>query len=262
MLMDAPRQGTAPLAPCLVRLSPAVREPARIVVCVPWSGAGPRVFEHWASAMPADVELLAVILPGRDGRQDEPLTPRLEVLAAEISTALDAYRGTRPMAIFGHSLGALLGYQIAVELQQRGVGVDALVASGSRSPVVPPAVELHRLGDDVLLQRLSELGGLAEGPGKGAVWRQRVMDRTRADLVACEAFLRREAPLLWCDVTTWAGSGDWYAPHSQVRQWASVSARRVRHRTFDGDHFFVRALGAKVLLAELGWSTRPQRDAA
>lgn len=238
----------------LVRFLPHRPEQTRTLVCFPWSGAGPRWFGRWAADMPSDIELLAVVLPGRNGRRAESLEHRFDVLARQISGALATYRMTRRMAFLGHSLGALLGYQVAVNLHQQGIVVDALVASGSRAPAIPPAVELHKLDDIRLCERLRQLGGLPAGQHHGEDWRQRFLDRTRADLTACETFRPRDPALVSCEVTTWAGTTDWYAPAADVRQWAAISSQPVRHRIFDGGHFFLKTLDAEIVLRELGWT--------
>lgn len=246
----------------LVRFLPCHPDQTRTLVCFPWSGAGPQWFGGWAADMPRDVELLAVLLPGRNGRRAEGLERRLDVLAQQISTALATYRVTRHIALLGHSLGALLGYQVAVNLQQQGIEVQALVASGSRAPLVPPVVELHKLDDAQLLERLQQLGGLAAGQHHGTAWRQQFLNRTRADLIACETFRPRDPIAVSCDITTWAGATDWYAPVTAVQQWSAVASRPVRHRTFDGDHFFLKRLGAEAVLRDLGWTAPHRRGAA
>ncbi|RAS59438.1 surfactin synthase thioesterase subunit [Lentzea atacamensis] len=243
-----------------MRFLPRRPDQTRTLVCFPWSGAGPSWFGRWAADMP-HVELLAVVLPGRGGRRAEGLEHRFEVIARQITAALTTYRVTQPIAFLGHSLGALLAYQVALNLQRQGIVVDALVASGSRAPAVPPVVELHKLDDTRLFEQLQHLGGLVDGQHHGEDWRQRFLDRTRADLTACETFSPRDAAPLSCHVTTWAGTTDWYAPPAAVRQWAAVSARPVQHQMFDGDHFFIRNLNAEVLLNTLGW-TAPHQDAA
>lgn len=237
-----------------MRFLPRRPDQTRTLVCFPWSGAGPQWFGGWAADMPPDVELLAVLLPGRNGRRAEGLERRLDVLAQQISSALATYRVTRHIA--------LLGYQVAVNLQQQGVEVQALVASGGRAPLVPPVAELHKLDDTQLIERLRQLGGLAAVQHHDSAWRQRFLDRTRADLTACETFRPHDPVSVSCDVTTWAGTTDWYAPSAELRHWAAVASRPVRHRTFDGDHFFLKGLGAEIVLRDLGWTAPRRRDAA
>jgi surfactin synthase thioesterase subunit len=245
----------------LVRFLPHREPPTRTLVCFPWSGAGSAWFGAWAAEMPPDVELLAVALPGRGSRGAEGVERWFDVLARHVTAAIATYRRTRHLALVGHSFGALLGYQVAVNLQQQDIAVDTLVASGSRAPTVRPVVELHKLDDTRLIEQLRHLGGLPADHAEDA-WRQRFLDRTRADLAACETFQPPDPPRLSCDVTTWVGTTDWYAPATPVQEWAAVVARPVRHRTFPGDHFFLKNLGADVVLHELGWTPSRRRDTA
>src|SRR6187397_2335302 len=105
--------------------------------CLPHAGAGASVFARWSRALPPAIKVRALQLPGRESRLREPpasgMSPLVGELADTIAPVLD-----RPFAIFGHSMGALIGFELARELRRRGrPGPRHLLMSGLRAPDRP-----------------------------------------------------------------------------------------------------------------------------
>jgi medium-chain acyl-[acyl-carrier-protein] hydrolase len=239
--------------PCLVRLSPRPNARHRLY-CFGWSGAGPAVYERWSRQLPHEVELVAVQLPGRAARRNERLQPRLETMSREIAEAISRERAPSA-ALFGHSLGALLAYDVALRLRSSDVGVEALIASASRGPTCEPLRRLHRLDDATLVSELVALGGIPAIRTHDRQFARSVLPVVRSDLTAYETYAAPRARWLDCPVVTWSGEQDWYAPATSVRRWAEVSATSAEptRRTFPGGHFYIRSAAVSHLLADLRW---------
>ncbi|MFI6100817.1 thioesterase II family protein [Lentzea sp. NPDC051213] len=228
------------------------------LICVPWSGAGPGVFNRWAREMPGEVELLAVVLPrstawrGEDG--EFTVDKIAERLAYDLTTR---YGEVEWLGVFGHSLGALIAYDLAARLQGQQVRLDGVIVSGSRAAHCDPPVQLHELDDEGLADALIELGGLAMDRRYDTIFLDRVLPRVRADLIACERYrpaatLPRLGPAV--RLTAWAANSDWYAPPAAVAPWSELAHHgHATARTWAGDHFFVRDFSADMVLAALGW---------
>src|SRR5688500_4817828 len=100
------------------------------VVAFPWCGAGASVYRKLAPHLPDHVELLAVQLPGREDRYDERRLVRMqdvvEEVIGDVINLLD-----RPVVLFGHSMGALVAYEVARALRERvGCEPASLIVSG------------------------------------------------------------------------------------------------------------------------------------
>ncbi|GLZ28176.1 thioesterase [Lentzea sp. NBRC 105346] len=244
---------------CLVRPRPQPGAAHRLY-CFPWSGAGPAVFDRWAEQLPPTVELVAVQLPGRAGRRHEVLEVELGRMARAVAEAMRE-EPAGSCAFYGHSLGALLAFEVLLRLQHNDTGIEALIASGSRAPVCPPPRPLHEFHDTDLVRRLIAMGGISPQRLRDREFTRRVLPVIKADLTACETYTAPRGAAITCPVITWSGAEDWYAPQSTMRQWADVTARpeAVTHRSFPGGHFFVHAVPADLALAELGWP-RTQTD--
>src|SRR4051812_17652626 len=115
------------------RFRPVDRPRARLV-CLPHAGGGASAYRTWPDRLPADVELLAGRYPGRQGRPLEGCGERMDALADQIPPALRPSLA-EPVALFGHSMGASVAYEVAVRLeQQHGCRLAALLLSGQTPP--------------------------------------------------------------------------------------------------------------------------------
>src|SRR5690606_30530844 len=135
---------------------PAPRDGARLrLFCFPSAGGGASQYRLWAQSLPMDVELCPVLLPGREARMREAparrLAPLAEALADGLSPLFDI-----PFAFFGHSMGALLAFELARQLRRRGGPQPAhLFVSGRRAPQLPdPDGTLHTLGDAAFVREV------------------------------------------------------------------------------------------------------------
>jgi medium-chain acyl-[acyl-carrier-protein] hydrolase len=218
--------------------------------CVPYAGSGPSAFRTWPAALPASVEVRPVQLPGREGRFREPAHTRLVALAAALAEGLlDDL--DRPFAFFGHSMGALVAFEVARQLRRRGAPAPAgLVVSGRPAPQLGPrAAPLHALPDDKFVAALAARGGLPEAVRQDPELLAVVLPALRADLVACETYAYMAEPPLDCPVTAYGGLQDPQAGWSDLQAWAQQTTARFGLRMFPGGHFFLHGAQPQVLAA-------------
>jgi surfactin synthase thioesterase subunit len=229
--------------------------------CFPWSGASASAYRALATTLPDHVEVVAIQLPGRGSRAAEPPVEDLEDGAHAVTRSLErelrAYGGR--FAVFGHSYGALLGYEVVRRLADYRWFAELLVLSASRSPASPPPIDLHRLADADLTRELGLLGGMSQKRLADTDFLARFLPLVRADLTACERYRAPNRPSVLSPVSVWAGEGDWYATPAQAARWGLCAAGEFRTRTFPGGHFFVHDTEriAAALLADLDWA-RPE----
>jgi surfactin synthase thioesterase subunit len=234
--------------------------------CFPWSGATSSAYRTLASQAPAEIEVVGVELPGRASRSDEPASERLEPLGREIARALRVELLGSPgqFALFGHSFGALLAYEVARRLEDGGIHPRLVVLSGSRAPSVAPPIVLHRLTDEQLMDRVRLMGGTSEERLHDPGFLAQVLPLIRADLTACETYHPARRRRLTTAVSAWAGSADWYAPPERVARWRQFAGGAFRKRLFVGGHFFTRDHEAVMatLLGALRWARARSAAAA
>jgi len=223
--------------------------------CFPNAGTGASIFRTWSRGLPADVEVCPVQLPGRGTRLIETpftqLTPLVQALAQALVPLLD-----KPFAFFGHSLGALVGFELARQLRrQSGVRPVRLFISADRAPQIPHQDRpIHELPEGELLVELRRLNGI---PGKvleDVELMQIMLPVLRADLAVYETYVYSTEPPLNCPISTFGGLQDHRVSRGDLEAWRDQTSVSFSLRMFPGDHFFwhtTQPLLLQVLSQEL-----------
>ncbi|HET6229653.1 MAG TPA: thioesterase domain-containing protein [Longimicrobiaceae bacterium] len=210
------------------------------LLCIPHAGGGASAFRGWGDAMPPQVEVCPVQQPGREQRMGEPPIDRVEPLVRQLADAVLAGPDL-PFAVFGHSNGALIGFELARELRRRGEhGPVQLFASGRRAPDVQstrPVV--YDKPDDEFIAELRELGGTPQEVLEHPELMRILLPLLRADVALNETYVYRDEPPLECPITAYGGLADLKATREETDAWRRHTAAVFTARYFPGDHFFV-----------------------
>jgi surfactin synthase thioesterase subunit len=209
------------------------------LVCLPHAGGSASFYFPMAKAVPAAVDVLGVQYPGRQDRRSEPAVTDLHDLADQVTAALLPWTD-RPLALFGHSMGSTLGYEVATRLQERhGVILTQLFASGRRAPSRTVHDTVHLRDDDGLIAELKRLSGTdSQVLGDEELLRM-VLPAIRADYQAAETYTYRPSPPLRCPVTALTGDADPKVTIEQARAWAEHTEAGFDLHIFPGGHFYL-----------------------
>ena len=233
-------------------LSDVVPRPdARLrLFCLPYAGGGAREFRSWSDALGDDIEVCPVQFPGRENRLAEDAFAELPPL---LDALIDAFGGcwSRPFAVFGHSMGALVAFELARELRRRAGPAPAhLFLSGRCAPRYrDPTQTVHALPEAEFINRLRELNGTPQEILTNVEMRQVYFPTLRADFALCERYRYREEPPLECPITVFGGSRDDERPPEMMEEWRKETSGAFALRMFPGDHFFIRTARQPVLAA-------------
>lgn len=247
-------------------MSPTRPPPGRPgLLCFAHAGAGPSVFRAWAELFEPEVDVVAVALPGKEGRFREPAPAGLEALVEDLSQALSPRLEGR-FALFGHSMGALVAYELARRLRRAGrAQPERLFVSAFRAPHVPdlrPA--LHALPDALLLAEMRRLDGTpAEVLGQPELMRA-LIPGLRADLALCERYRHRPEPPLAVPITCLGGLTDRRVSRFELYAWRLHTRADFRLRYLPGGHFFpyqAPSLVRRAVYADLGIGSGPGEGA-
>jgi surfactin synthase thioesterase subunit len=208
--------------------------------CFPYSGAGASLYYSWASVLPGNLELMAVQYPGRESRLSEEPLHQLEPLVAGITTAMQAYLD-RPFAFFGHSLGALIAFEVARRLNnQNGAKLVHLFVSSCFAPQIPdPAEPLYDLPEEQFKQKLGGLNGMPGEVLQNKELMGLLLPILRADFEVCEMYVYDDAEPLHCAITALGGLKDATVPRSALEGWGAQTSGSFTVRMFPGDHFYL-----------------------
>jgi len=216
---------------------------ARIrLLCFPYAGAGIAIFRAWPDGLPADVEVCPVQLPGRGTRLMEPpftrLSPLIHALAQALSPLLD-----KPFAFFGHSLGALLSFELARQLRrQYGVQPARLFISADRAPQIANRDPLtHSLPEGEFLLELRRLKGTPRELLEDQEVMQIMLPILRADFAVYETYGYATEPALNCPISAFGGLQDQRVSRGDLEAWRDQTSDSFSLRMFPGDHFFLHS---------------------
>lgn len=220
------------------------------LVCFPYAGGSASAFRDWSESLPSSIEVIAVQLPGRSDRLEETLfsnmKPLIEVLAQVLGTILDL-----PVAFWGHSLGAILGFEVAYRLfHEIGWQPAHLFLSGHVAPQIPRSNRpLHLLPDEQFWAALIKMNGIPVEVLLRPELRQVFLPILRADICMSETYLYLPKPALTFPISVFGGAQDKSCSHMALAAWRAHTRGRFMLRILPGDHFFINASRPAVLEA-------------
>ena len=219
---------------------PVERESVRLF-CIPYAGGSASIYDEWARTAPDWLQICPIELPGRGWLRREPLFESLNELAKAITSAIYPYTNT-PYAIFGHSMGALLAYEIASSLESVGRHLlQKLFVSGSRAPFLPrKRPPVSHLSDVEFLDLIRQMRGTPEEVLTHLEFMDILLPILRSDFVNCDQYRFTLRPSLHVPITTLNGEQDNDIPENDVQLWSRLTIGRFQSFTFPGGHFFIK----------------------
>lgn len=231
-------------------IRPCLRPRAALrLICIPHAGGNAWVFREWAALLPEWVELWAVQLPGHGHRLRERPIRDFPTLLEQLGVALaPVLEGA--FALLGHSMGALLAWELARRCQRAGQEPRALIVSGRNAPQLADAPErLADLDDREIIDRLRRLNCTPEAVLQSAELMELSLPVVRADFAVIESHVYQPGEPLNCRLTALGGLRDPQTDLLGLEAWGELGTGRFTLRQFPGDHFFIATHAAMVVRA-------------
>ena len=222
-------------------------DPAVRLFCFPYAGAGASVYRDWRLPR-TDAEVWAVQPPGRENRTGEPpirrIEPLLEGYAAGLGHLLD-----RPFAFFGHSLGALVAFELTRLMRRRGGPRPAYLFLSARRAPGRPAKRgpVSGLAQEEFLARLSAMAGSSQSVVRDRELLIALAPLMRADFEVCETYRYRPERPIDVPVRCYAADDDSEVDPDDVAAWRDYTTGRCDLRLFTGGHLFLRDHGRQLM---------------
>ena len=229
---------------------PIPRQPsvARLF-CFPHAGVGASVFRQWPAGLPVELEICAVQLPGRANRLREPAVASIPALVDALVHAMTPHLDI-PFAFFGHSMGAVLAFEVAQQLASRGPQHPShLIVSGRRPPHVPDlASPLHGLPDREFVSEINRrYGGIPPEILENQDVLTLLLPCLRADITALETHRPTRGSPLPCPISAFGGADDPLTPRAHLESWGGETTGWFEVCVFAGGHFYLEPQRAAVL---------------
>ncbi|MET7419837.1 alpha/beta fold hydrolase [Dactylosporangium sp. NPDC005555] len=213
--------------------------PALRVFCLPHAGGAASAFRQWTAGVPDGVEVCAVQLPGRETRFGEPFADGIAELAGPLGRALLPLLDV-PFALVGNSMGALVAYEVARQLEQRFLLTPVrLVAAAAHPPgAAPSRPDLAGLDDDAFVAMLQgRYGGIPQEILDQPQYLSAYLPVLRADLAMIDAYRPSARTPLRCPVTALVGEDDHSLTLAQADGWRASTGAAFDSQALPGGHF-------------------------
>ena len=219
---------------------PRPHAPLRLF-CFPYAGGGASVYRLWPRGLPADLEVVGVQPPGRESRWRETALRDADAMADEALHAIEA-RLDRPFAFFGHSMGAIVAYEVAHRLDAAGGPAPRhLIVSGRPAPSVPEVhPPIHDLPREEFIEQIRRYSGTPEEVLQNDELMSLLEPLLRADFAVSESYehdpgrAKLDVPL-----TAIGGTDDPDVPVDALEPWSEETSGPFRKHVIEGGHFFV-----------------------
>lgn len=218
--------------------------------CFPYSGAGASIYYPWVEVLPPAIEICPVQLPGRGSRISEKPYTSLDDLIPEMERSLKPYFD-KPFAFFGHSMGALIGFELSGLIQENGDDMPVILfVSGHNAPHLPDKTEpIHDLPEHEFVAQIKSMNGTPDELLEDPELRDLLLPILRADFSVCETYTYRDKTPLDCSICACGGLGDPYVDRDGLKAWSNHTGKEFSLRLFPGNHFYLNDVRIYLLQA-------------
>jgi medium-chain acyl-[acyl-carrier-protein] hydrolase len=216
--------------------------------CVPYAGGSPLIFGSWPSALPENIEVCSIQLPGRGMRLSEPSFTKLEPLIESLTPALRPFLN-KPFALFGHSMGGLICFELARALRlEFGVEPVGLFLAGRQAPPIGDSTAArYDLPGPEFIDQLRNLNGTPPEILEQPELMRLLVPLLRADFELCQTYVYKPGPPLDCPISVFGGSEDGEVSYEELESWRPYTTGAFALRMLPGDHFFIRTSQSQLL---------------
>lgn len=209
--------------------------------CFHYGGGGASMYKDWAKDLVGGSDLVAIQLPGRENRFDEPLLNNVLEIANQLFLNFSSYCN-EPYIFFGHSIGALISFEFTRLLRQKGMSQPKhLVVSGSKAPHVPYSrLPIHNLPDVELIDKLRQYNGTPNYILEDAELMAIFLPIIRADFCISETYRYNDTEPLTVPITALGGLSDNTLDIQDLLRWQEQTNSIFHYGLLPGDHFFIK----------------------
>jgi medium-chain acyl-[acyl-carrier-protein] hydrolase len=216
--------------------------------CFPYAGGGASIYHAWSRSLPASIDVCAVQFPGRENRIEEPLFTSLPSLVGVLADELVPFFD-RPFAFFGHSMGALISFELARQLRRgRQPEPVQLFISAYGAPHIPRSREmLHSLPTAEFLRSVFRMGGTPSAVLMNKELVNLLLPILRADFTLIETYHYTAEEPLTCPITVFGGNEDTLVSMSALQEWREQTRGAFTLHMLPGSHFFLQSSQQQLL---------------
>ncbi len=222
-----------------IKIFQPISQPTLRLFCFHPSAAGASLFRLWGKYLPSNIEVCAIQLPGRETRIKEPLITEWDYLLPTLTQALLPLIEEYPFAFFGHSLGALISFEVVRKLRSEKLPIPKyMFVSGRRAPQIPIDKPLYQASNPTLVSTLREYGGTPEAVLQNQDLMELFLPILRADFTINEKYMYFPEAPLESPIVAFRGTNDVAVSLQQLSGWEQHTISNFALHEFPGGHMF------------------------
>lgn len=217
------------------------------LICFPYAGGSKFSYNKFIEVAPGNLTLIPIELPGRGARFDERLIYNANELVDKLFNQIKSYLYD-PYAIYGHSMGSLIGYLITRRIIKENLPQPLhLFFSGAKAPYMlqyEPAA--HLFEKEELIASLHKMGGIPERILNNDNLMRILEPIVRADFQVINTYEYKSAGAMDIPISVIVGSDEGIS-YQQAQLWQRETTLKINVNEFQGDHFFIFHHAAEIM---------------
>jgi surfactin synthase thioesterase subunit len=211
--------------------------------CFHHAGGGASAYSGWRKALGPEISVFPVQLPGREGRVTEPAFTDIDSLVADLDEQLDPFLAEPlPFAFYGHSMGALVAYNLVRRRSALGRSLPGTLLVGAYPGPHhnAPLAAVRDLGDEELFELMAGIGGLPDIVRRFKKWASLQIALFRHDLAVCDSYDPAHAEPLTVPIQVFTGADDPLMSTEDAASWSQHTTAACEVHVLPGGHFFTK----------------------
>ncbi|MFD1990032.1 thioesterase II family protein [Paenibacillus nicotianae] len=221
-----------------------------LLFCLPYAGGSATIYHVWRNQLKDHIELYPIELPGHGSRYDEPYAQHFEALLDDVMASICSHLGNHPYVIYGHSMGAVLAYELYYKLVQEGYHPPAQIILAARpaphssysqeskwAQLKDKLLSILPIKDSRIPSEIANYPHLAK----------QFKNTLSADIQALSFYrIPDQRSIIDCPLIVFAGTKD-HIPRSAIEAWEEYTSKRATIYWLEGDHFFIHSHTAELI---------------
>ncbi|MFI6173754.1 thioesterase II family protein [Nocardia sp. NPDC051052] len=216
------------------------------LACLPHAGGSASYFLPVSKSLARECEVLSVQYPGRQERRLEPCIVEIGELAQRVAAELAEW-ADQPLAIFGHSMGSVLAFEVTRILEANGIQPVALFVSGRRAPSATRVAAMHLLPDSELIKAIRSMEGTSESLLNDDEMIQLILPTIRSDYRAIESYRYTPSPAISAPIHAFIGDRDPQVSEDEADDWRHHTKSEFTLNVYTGGHFYLNTHAQRVI---------------
>ena len=207
--------------------------------CFPFAGGGASTYTSWIKKLKDKITVCPIQLPGREERiMEKPYTDMSELLRDLTDEIVIAIKGK--YALWGHSMGGKIAYELEKYLENKGYQAQCIFASGCRIPNIPEPNPIYHLKDEAFKRELERFGGTPKKVLENKELLDFFLPMLRADFTLADTYCDNSMTVLHSPIVAFGGRQDNEAEEEAIKQWSHYTDNTFQYEIFEGDHFYLK----------------------